>query len=92
MQTHERDYYLKIVIRKLVAITIISGTLLGTGIYVIRGGERTFLTLIVFMLGLVGGFISIQQRLPSIEPGELKLLSESWYSVVMIPVNGGIVL
>jgi hypothetical protein len=44
----------------------------------------------VFMLGLVGGFVSIQQRLPSIELDELKLLSESWHSILMIPVNGGI--
>ncbi|XOF32509.1 MAG: hypothetical protein ACL93V_10755 [Candidatus Electrothrix sp. YB6] len=49
-----------------------------------------FLVLIVFMIGLIGGFVSIQQRLPSMTYDELKLLSNSWSSMLIISINGGI--
>jgi hypothetical protein len=51
---------------------------------------RTFLTLIVFGTGLVGGFVSIQQRIHKVSDIELKHLSESWASVLLIPIYGGI--
>ncbi|MCI5130629.1 MAG: hypothetical protein D3904_03705 [Candidatus Electrothrix sp. EH2] len=90
MHNDERQKYLQTVTRKLVIFTLISVIILSVGAYTARNGERTFLVLIVFMLGLLGGFVSIQQRLPSIEADELKLLSDSWHSILMIPVNGGI--
>lgn len=43
-----------------------------------------------FGCGLVGGFVSIQQRLKNISPEELALLSNSWFQVLLIPIYGGI--
>ncbi|MDF2155027.1 hypothetical protein [Vibrio sp. CAU 1672] len=52
--------------------------------------ERSYLVLLVFAAGLLGGFVSIQQRLPKISAKELSVLSSSWISVTLIPINGGI--
>ena len=51
---------------------------------------RTFLVIYVFVAGLIGGFVSIQQRLPAIGLSELRELSSSWISILLIPINGGI--
>lgn len=52
--------------------------------------EQSFLTLIVFATGLVGGFVSIQQRIHKINDQELNYLSNSWSNILLIPVYGGI--
>jgi hypothetical protein len=52
--------------------------------------SRTFLFLYVFLAGLIGGFVSIQQRLPRLGPSELQGLSKSWISILVMPINGGI--
>jgi hypothetical protein len=39
---------------------------------------------------LVGGFVSVQQRLPTIGLEELGELSRSWLSILLIPINGGV--
>jgi len=43
-----------------------------------------------FGCGLLGGFVSIQQRLKKIGDEELDLLSQSWFQILLIPVYGGI--
>ena len=43
-----------------------------------------------FGCGLVGGFVSIQQRLKKFGDEELELLSKSWFQILLIPVYGGI--
>ena len=43
-----------------------------------------------FGCGLLGGFISIQQRLKRVGDEELALLSGSWFQIVLVPVYGGI--
>lgn len=43
-----------------------------------------------FGCGLVGGFVSIQQRVKNFGEEELDLLSLSWFQVLLIPVYGGI--
>jgi len=53
-------------------------------------GNRTYLIIYVFIAGLIGGFVSIQQRLPKTDIIELRELSQSWPSLLLIPVNGGI--
>ena len=55
-----------------------------------RDTTRTYLVTYVFMSGLCGGFVSIQQRLPAITLDELRELSNSWLSILLIPINGGI--
>lgn len=88
----ERQKYLQIVTRKLVYLTVGSLLLLLIIInfFLFNGGERTFLVFYVFLAGLIGGFVSIQQRLPGIELRELQELSHSWMSILLIPINGGI--
>jgi hypothetical protein len=38
----------------------------------------------------MGGFVSIQQRLPTIGLSELGELFNSWLTILLIPINGGI--
>jgi hypothetical protein len=52
--------------------------------------EHSYLVVLVFAMGLTGGFVSIQQRLPKISVEELKVLSSSRLSIMLIPINGGI--
>lgn len=79
----------KLVIFTAIIIAFLAGYLLY--LYLLPSGEeKPFIILFVFICGLLGGFVSIQQRLPSIEPDELKVLSKSWVSITLIPINGGI--
>ena len=43
-----------------------------------------------FGCGLIGGFVSIQQRIKNVNEEELDLLSRSWFQILLIPVYGGI--
>jgi len=52
--------------------------------------ERLMISWLVFQCGIIGGFVSIQQRLKQIDSEELKLLSESWATILVIPIYGGI--
>ena len=53
-------------------------------------GERLLLTWVVFCTGIVGGFVSIQQRVKKISDEELSLISGSWFQILLIPVFGAI--
>ena len=53
-------------------------------------GDRFMVSWACFGCGLLGGFISIQQRLKKVATAELALLSQSWFQIVLIPVYGGI--
>ena len=52
--------------------------------------NRFMISWACFGCGLVGGFISIQQRLKKVSRGELELLSKSWFQIVLVPIYGGI--
>jgi len=43
-----------------------------------------------FECGIIGGFVSIQQRLHKVMDDELQLLSQSWYTILLVPLYGGI--
>lgn len=43
-----------------------------------------------FGMGLIGGFVSIQQRLRLLSERELRLLAGSWSQAILIPVFGGV--
>lgn len=92
MDETNRQKYLQIVTRKLVSLTAGCMVILLIIFYVIELSnlERTYLVSYVFMAGLIGGFVSIQQRLPTIGLSELRELSSSWLSILLIPINGGI--
>ena len=52
--------------------------------------ERLMISWLVFECGIIGGFVSIQQRLKQIGTEELELLAESWATILVIPIYGGI--
>ncbi len=43
-----------------------------------------------FECGIIGGFVSIQQRLKQVSNEELEYLDQSWTSILVIPVFGGV--
>ena len=94
MEMTDRQQHLQSVTKKLVYFTTAILSLLAAYLlyltFLPAGSERPFVVLVVFLCGLLGGFVSIQQRLPKIETNELKLLSQSWVSITLIPINGGI--
>jgi len=92
MEESERQKYLQLVTRKLVSLTAASMFILVIIFYVVELADlkRTYLVSYVFLAGLIGGFVSIQQRLPTIGLTELRELSNSWLSILLIPINGGI--
>jgi hypothetical protein len=52
--------------------------------------DRLMVSWVCFGCGLLGGFVSIQQRLKRLGDEELELLSKSWFQILLIPVYGGI--
>jgi hypothetical protein len=53
-------------------------------------GNRFMVSWACFGCGLIGGFVSIQQRVRNFGDEELDLLSQSWFQILLIPVYGGI--
>ena len=51
--------------------------------------QRLMISWLVFECGIVGGFVSIQQRLKHISSTELRLLTQSWATVLVVPIYGG---
>lgn len=90
MSTSDRRRLL-IISRRLVMFAALSllatGILFGLTLYL---GERLMMSWLCFECGLLGGFVSIQQRLRKIEGEELALLSESWATIMLIPIYGGV--
>ncbi len=52
--------------------------------------QRLMVSWLCLECGIVGGFVSIQQRLSKIKNEELAMLSESWAAILVIPIYGGI--
>ena len=52
--------------------------------------QRFMVSWACFGCGLLGGFISIQQRLKRFADADLDLLSRSWFQIVLIPIYGGL--
>lgn len=94
MEDADRQKCLQLITRKLVFLTSGCMLLIFIIFYIIIpflvNTEHKFLNVYVFIAGLIGGFVSIQQRLPNIGLNELQELSNSWSSILLIPVNGGI--
>jgi hypothetical protein len=86
----KRQKYLTVTKKLLlfVGISLIITTLIFSLVYFKTG--RFFVSWLVFQCGIIGGFVSLQQRLKNIDREELTLLSESWASLLLIPVYGGV--
>ncbi len=51
---------------------------------------RLMISWVVFLCGIIGGFVSIQQRIKRISDEELQLLAGSWYQIALIPIFGAV--
>ena len=82
---------LLLITRRLIILTFCGLACVVTifAITLIRG-DRFMVSWMCFGCGLLGGFVSIQQRLKKIGDEELELLSQSWYQILLIPIYGGI--
>ena len=93
MNCENRQQCLQFITRRLVTFTLVILALIAVMMYSIllaTSREGSVLVLLVFASGLLGGFVSIQQRLPKISTQELHVLSSSWVSITLVPINGGI--
>ncbi len=91
MRIDTRQSLLLKLTRKLVLSTCLSlGVILFLLYWGISSSDRSYLALLIFATGLIGGFVSIQQRVHKISDLELRHLSESWASILLIPIYGGI--
>jgi len=51
---------------------------------------RLMVSWAVFVCGILGGFVSIQQRVKTVSNEELQLLTRSWFQILLIPIFGGL--
>lgn len=54
------------------------------------GDSKLMVSWLVFICGIIGGFVSIQQRVKDIPDDELELLSSSWFQILLIPIFGSV--
>ncbi len=52
--------------------------------------QRLMISHLAFSCGIIGGFVSMQQRLKNIGQEELRLLAQSWFQIVLVPIFGGV--
>ncbi len=52
--------------------------------------QRFMMTWAGFLCGIIGGFVSIQQRLRTVSDQELELLTKSWFQILLVPIFGGV--
>jgi len=87
----DRLTHIHIVTRRLIVMTAIAvlaaACIFGVSFLL---GERLMLTWLAFTCGIIGGFVSIQQRLKKVSDEELSLLAESWFQIVLVPIFGGV--
>jgi len=82
---------LLIITRRLILMTLTALLIITSMFAVTLLFQKKFLvSWMCFGTGLVGGFVSIQQRIKNVSDEELELLSMSWYQILLIPVYGGI--
>lgn len=52
--------------------------------------RRLMISWVVFICGIIGGFVSIQQRVKDIKDEELELLCGSWFQILLVPIFGAV--
>ena len=77
--------------RRLILMTAIAMAIM-TGLFAITFffSGRFMLTWAAFIFGIIGGFVSIQQRVKNVSDDELELLCSSWFQILLVPIFGGI--
>lgn len=76
----------RLIIMTALAVLLFSGVF-GLSFYF---SHRLMMTWAGFMCGIIGGFVSIQQRIKTVSDEELVLLTQSWFQVLLIPIFGGV--
>jgi hypothetical protein len=77
--------------KRLIIMTA-TAVLLFAGLFAVAYifNERFMLAWAAFLCGIIGGFVSIQQRIHKVKDEELELLAESWFQILLIPIFGGV--
>jgi len=77
--------------RRLILMTAIAMVVMA-GLFAITFffSGRFMLTWAAFIFGIIGGFVSIQQRIKNVSDEELELLCTSWFQILLVPIFGGI--
>ncbi len=92
LDIENRRKYVMLITRRLIVSTGIALLIIG-GIFAVPfflENTRIMVSWLCLMCGIVGGFVSIQQRLKNISDNELLLLSGSWFQILLIPIYGGV--
>lgn len=77
--------------KRLVVVTLVMlGTTVALFLIPLFLQNRFPLSWFCFGVGIIGGFVSIQQRLKLLSSEELALLARSWVHILVIPLFGGI--
>jgi len=76
----------RLIIMTAVSICIFTALFSATFLY----DGRLMVSWAVFICGILGGFVSIQQRVKTVTDQELQLLTRSWFQILLIPIFGGL--
>ena len=92
-ETHRSPRYARLlkVTKRLILMTVFGLLVVALffGVTLVFG-KKFMVSWACFGCGLIGGFVSIQQRLKRIPDEELELLSRSWFQILLIPIYGGV--
>ncbi len=88
--TRERSSRILLVSRRLLVFTVVT-LILTVCLFVVAFYYNRFpVSWFCFECGIIGGFVSIQQRLKKVEDEELEYLSQSWIAILVNPIFGGV--
>ncbi|EWH00777.1 hypothetical protein [Halomonas sp. BC04] len=87
----ERIRHIHSITKRLIVMTTVAIAVLG-GIFALTFffNQRFLVTWAVPLCGIIGGFVSIQQRLNNVTDEELVLLDASWFQILLVPIFGGV--
>ncbi len=89
--TEERKKNLDRVSFRLLFILLILVSILGVLLWKSYNSNFDFGTItVVFLSGILGGLVSIQRRLKSLDDAELGFLAHSWFQICLAPFSGGL--
>lgn len=87
----QRIRHIHAITRRLIVMTTVAVGVLGV-IFALTFfyNQRFLVTWAVPLCGIIGGFVSIQQRLNKVTDEELALLNASWFQILLVPIFGGV--
>jgi hypothetical protein len=87
----DRIKHIHTITKRLILMTaaalIILGAIFGCNFYF---DQRFMMSWSGLLCGVIGGFVSIQQRLKDVSDQELELLTASWFQILLVPIFGGV--